>query len=370
MTDLDRLSGGPSVSVPELCRALATLEGIDVHLVARLTSDPTVSESDSNFQIHWTDGLSSSITRILDELADDEARDVRPATIIHLHGLWDPLMHHASREAYKRNLPTVYSIRGMLEPWALRHKRWKKRIGWWSYQRRDLSRAALLHGTSPMELASIKRAGLNTLPSVAIANGVSLPESLPPVASRMDNSQILGFLGRLHPIKGLPNLVEAWAQGAPSGWILKLAGPDCDGHKQVLEDLIHRLGVSDSIHLVDSLDQKGKWEFLSSVDCLILPSFSENFGMVVAEALAAGTPVAATTASPWEILEKNDAGWSVAPDVESISTFLDKLSSRTSEELKDMGSRGRQLVEQEFTWQAIAARFATEYKEIVARSMQ
>jgi len=359
VTDLDRRSGGPSVSVPQLCLGLARLPDTEVRLAARRTDEPVDLEDEDGFSVHWLDRRRPGVPV--------EVREPDPAgaaTVVHLHGLWDPLFHRVAVAAWKRGLPVVQSTRGMLEPWALSHKRWKKRAGWWLYQRRDLRRAALLHGSSAAELASLDRVGLGDRPGIALPNGVTPPTNLDRLLADTKRERTLLFLGRLHPVKGLEPLLDAWSDSAPTGWTLQLTGPDHGGHGEALRARCRRLDIEGSVRFTGPVTGDEKWRLLGSAGCLVLPSHSENFGMVVAEALAAGTPVAASTGTPWEGLEATGAGWWVDPGTRALASFLRELGDRPPEELSAMGDRGRAWVARDFAWPAIAARFREHYEAI------
>jgi len=345
--------------VPALCRSLGTLPGFSVHLAARPTPSPVPIGKEEPFIVHWTDGSRTSTRRLIRELASDGA------AILHCHGIWDPMYHAAARLARRKDIPMVYSIRGMLEPWALRHKRWKKRLGWMAYQRADLTRAALLHATSEAEVDSIRRCGFDDSQILTLPNAVPLPPDLAHLTAITQRTRTLLFLGRIHPVKGIPPLLEAWAAAAPAGWTLQLTGPDCDGHRAGLETVVRRAGLTGRVRFTGSVDGEEKWRLLAEAGCLVLTSYSENFGMVAAEALAVGTPVAASTGTPWQRLEDEDAGWWVPPTRDGWVAFLEDLSSRSMKSLEAMGERGRAFAAREFSSPSIALRFAGAYRSLL-----
>ena len=169
------------------------------------------------------------------------------AMLIHDNGLWLPTNHSAAVIAGKFGVPLVVSTRGMLEPWALKHRAWKKQIAWWLYQRNDLRTARVLHATAPHEAESLRRLGLRQ-PIAVIPNGVDLPPFLH--RSQVPASpHVALFLGRIHPVKGLLELVDAWRIVRPSGWTMIIAGPDEGGHRAVVEERIRRAGVESDFQL-------------------------------------------------------------------------------------------------------------------------
>ena len=135
-------------------------------------------------------------------------RSFRP-DIVHDNGIWLPHNHSLARLAAHYNLPRVVSVRGMLEPWALAHKRVKKKLAWLAYQKRDLNRAAALHATADSEAEVIANLGL--LPRVVVLpNGVDIPAVAASHSRAPDQPRTALFLSRIHPKKGLDRLIDAW----------------------------------------------------------------------------------------------------------------------------------------------------------------
>ena len=285
--------------------------------------------------------------------------------LVHDHGLWLPTNHAAARAARRQGVPFVVSTRGMLEPWARQNSRLKKSAAWWLYQRRDLTSAAVLHATAPSEAQALRSAGLRA-PIAVIPNGVEVPpqaarQPRPPNAPRRAL-----FLSRVHPKKGLPLLLDAWAEVRPAGWELVVAGPDEDGHQAQLETQAARLGLSE-VSFLGSIDNDKKWDLYRSADLFVLPTYSENFGVVVAEALAAGVPVLTTTGAPWSELQTHRAGWWVEPSPRLLAQALRASTEIPDEERAAMGARGRALVADAYGWDGIAAQMLGVYEWLLGR---
>ena len=284
--------------------------------------------------------------------------------LVHDHGLWLPTNHAAARAAHAAGVPFVASARGMLEPWARNHGRLKKSVAWWAYQRRDLASAALLHATAPSEAESLRAAGLR-VPIAVVPNGVEVPPEAPP-APRSGARRAL-FLSRVHPKKGLPMLLDAWAALAPEGWELVLAGPDEGGHRAELDAQARRLGLGGAVTFAGPVADGDKWALYRSADLFVLPTHSENFGVVVAEALASGVPVLTTTGAPWAELVSHQCGWWVDPEPRAIREALAAALGASDAEREAMGERGRALVEAVYGWPGIAARMAEAYAWTLGR---
>jgi len=252
----------------------------------------------------------------------------------------------------------------MLEPWAWRYKAWKKRWVWWLLERRNLRSASMLHATSQQELRAIRARGLSN-PVAVIPNGVTIPNAdLDDAArrGRLDSSERIAlYLGRIHPIKGLDLLVNAWSDVRPPNWRLVIAGPDDVGLQASLEALANRLEVSRNITFLGPQYGKEKERLFREASLFILPSHSENFGVSVAEALGYELPVIATTGTPWEELVPRRCGWWVSPTRDAIADSLREATHVQGTELDAMGKRGRAWVCDAFPWNKVASHFLECY---------
>lgn len=290
--------------------------------------------------------------------------------IVHDHGIWLSHNHRLAKLAARRRIPRLVSIHGMLEPWALSHKRLKKRIAWWLYQRRDLTLARCLHATAEMEAVAIHRLDLG-IPVRVVPNGVDVPADLHPRAGRARQCgvekrqrRIALFLGRLHRKKGLPMLIEAWARVRPENWELRIVGPDESGHRAEVEKAIRAARLDNEISISGALEGQAKTLAFFGAELFVLPTHSENFGIAVAEALAHGLPVLTTTAAPWSMLPEHACGWWVSPTVKGIAEGLQRATSLDSTTLHMMGQRGRELATVQFGWQRVAEQFIGIYEDL------
>jgi glycosyltransferase involved in cell wall biosynthesis len=269
--------------------------------------------------------------------------------VLHIHGTWSPILAVAAGIARARNLPYLISPHGCLEPWALQHRHTKKVMALALYQSRVFRGAKLLVATAQKELKSIRNTGLET-PVAVIPLGVDLPAK---VLRSEASSRSLLFMSRIHPIKGLLELVSAWAQLRPLGWSLIIAGPDEGGYEAVVRARVHELGLDTQVLFTGLASGAEKERLFAECDVFVLPSHSENFGMVVAEALARSVPVITTKGTPWELLEQERCGWWVSADANALAAALRQAFNLTKAELNEMGERGRQLVEKEFAWEKV-----------------
>lgn len=294
---------------------------------------------------------------------DEYCARYRP-DIIHLHGVWLPFLMIAAQVANRRRIPYIISPHGSFEPWALNQKRLKKSIALMTYQGLVNRGAAMFFATAQQEVDSIRRLGL-TQPIAVVPNGVDISSPLPHVSS--DGRRVILFLSRIHPKKGLLDLVEAWAEVRDPTWRIVIAGPDENGHQSEVQTAILARGLAADFEFVGLVDGLRKSACFQNAELFILPTYSENFGIAVAEALANELPVITTTGAPWEDLVAFKCGWWVAPGVATIAAALKAAMHTDVKELRFMGQRGRQLVIQKYSWDKIGERALNVYLSLVNR---
>lgn len=356
-TSLRAAYGGPAYSVSRLAMALAEA-GVHVGLWAADQSAATTPLIASGSRLQR---LTGTAYEALDSFGK--------VNIIHDNGIWLLHNHRLARLAAERRIPRVVSTRGMLQPWAMNHKRLKKVVAWALYQRTDLMRALCHHTTAEAEANSVRNLKLG-VPVRLIPNGVDLPEIGLEAANLKVRKKPLGkktalFLGRIYPVKGLPMLIEAWARVRPEGWRLQIAGPDEAGHRAEVEKAVCAAGLKEVISFLGPLEGEAKRSALIEADLFVLPTHSESFSMATAEALAYGVPVLTTTGAPWSILEDRRCGWWVDPTVDGLAAGLGQATSLDYHTLEEMGAKGREFVAAEFSWERIAKQFMLIYDNLM-----
>jgi glycosyltransferase involved in cell wall biosynthesis len=301
-------------------------------------------------------GYAPDLTKAL-ELQDPE--------LLHVHGLWMYTSVAAVRWS-RRSKPYIVSPHGMLDPWALNNSRMKKRLSAVLYENRHLRGAACLHALNDAEAKAIRDYGLNN-PVCVIPNGVELPDDTEVSYSR--KSPCLLYLGRLHPKKGLPTLIEAWSRvrtkAEEAGWQLKIAGWDQGGHRSDLEAMTEKLCVSSSISFVGPQFGEAKAECFRNASAFILPSLSEGLPMSILEAWSWRLPVVMTPNCNLPEGAKTGAAIMAEPEVGSLAEALCRLFSMGKPERETLGARGRRLVEQQFQWPRIAEQVTQVYDWIL-----
>jgi glycosyltransferase involved in cell wall biosynthesis len=367
--------GGPPRSILGLCQALGKA-GADVEVFTTTANgdDPLPPAPDGviyegvrvrYFPLAWppigwrASGLAGALTRA-----------ARGADLVHVHGLWNFTAWAGVRAARSAGIPYVISPRGMLQPEAMAHHHQLKAIAYPTVERRHLLGASLLHATSDSEARVLAASG----PRVAlVANGVTARMATADQIARLRQqfdlpreTDLVTFIGRLHPIKRLDLLADAFARLRRSGRAacLVIAGPDEGGHRRRIEPLFRDIAAD--VRWTGAVDGEDKWALLHASRALVQCSDSESFGLSVAEALSAGVPVVVTERGAWSHLASVGCGHVVAHDAQAIADALDRLLA-DPQAARAMGERGRVWAARTFGWDAIGQAMLREYESIAGR---
>lgn len=290
--------------------------------------------------------------------------------VVHNHSIWMLPNSYACRLAAKADKPVLFTAHGALEPWALKHSGWKKRIVERWFQRRDLEHAACIHTNSYQELEGIRAYGLRC-PVAVVPNGVDLDlldRPVDPAAFRekhpeLKDKRIALFLSRLHVKKGVKHLIEAWAalHKDHADWHLVLAGPD-NGYAAEARQYVASLGLDRCVTFTGNLQGDDKVAAFRAAEFFALPSFSEGFSMAVLEAMACACPVMITPGCNFPEAFESGGAIAVEPNAASTEEGLRSLITMSDTDRQHMGQQGRQLVLKSYTWDAVAKQMRQVYQ--------
>jgi glycosyltransferase involved in cell wall biosynthesis len=344
-------SGGEGLAATLYAESLAR-SGCDVTLISNSISGSQVSKTLGYgfFTLKLIPIQSNLIFRLYSQYKEmNRIYKKNQIDLIHIHGMWSSCVTISAFFAYIKSIPFVISPHGCIEPWALNHKYFKKWLALKIYQKRILHLALALVATSTKESESIRRLNLKQ-PVALIPNGVEVSHLKKKKKSKI---KTLLFLSRIHPIKGLHDLVFAWDVVKRPDWRILIAGAGESDYVSKIKSLIREKGLDFYFEFVGFVEGRRKQECFDAADIFILPTYSENFGIAIAEALANELPVITTTGAPWRDLLDFHCGWWVEPGVQGITDALKDAISCDLDELSIMGKRGRQLVIHKYSWERI-----------------
>jgi len=361
ISSLDIISGGPSLSAWSLVAGIRNL-GINAEIITYLPqNDNAKMIGEGNF-IHALPspkyarfGYSSAIKKKIKTNDYD---------LYHGHGLWQYPMHAMATSAIKKGKPYLISPRGMLYPEALKKSAWFKKIALPLFQLYDLKRAAVIHATCMQEMKHIKSLGIKT-PIAVIPNSIDI--TIPIISENTSTTLCrVGFMGRFAPIKNIETLIEAYAamEKEHTSIELVLIGDGPEGYKNQLKAMAANFGIK-NVSFTGFLSGPERELVFRSLSLLVLPSKSENFGMVVPEALLRKIPVIASKGTPWEELNAHHCGWWVDFGVEPLRVALEEALSISEAKRIEMGKNGRKLVEEKYSIEAVAEQMIQLYKWIL-----
>lgn len=289
-------------------------------------------------------------------------------SLLHGQGIWEFPVHLMSSLAREFRVPYIISPRGMLEPWSLNQKKVKKRIAMLLFQKKDLQMADCIHATANSEAKNLRVLGF-TNPIAIIPNGINLLDY--PDFNKINNTKRkLLFLSRIHEKKGIELLINSWNELDSSytkNWRIEIIGSGKDDYIQKLRDLINKYQLDSSIEISKSVYGIEKLKKYQSSDLFVLPSYSENFGIVIAEALACKLPVITTKGVPWSELNLLGCGEWIDIGLEPLKESLKRMLLKSNDELLKMGTIGRNLIIEKYSMKSTAEKMNRLYQWILKK---
>ena len=353
-------SSGPYQSLRETCAALAARGHV-------LTILGTVGKEENLPEGEWTFAKALPFRRVgppswhITPSLRGWLQKKKPVyEVVSIQGIWLMLNVHIAYWAYRRGIPYMITAHGNFNGVALGYSAIKKRIARWCLLDKVFDRAACFQALNEEEYRAIRAYGIDR-PVCVIPNGVTVAtvhdrdaaEAILPLTFRRE--KIVLYLGRLHPIKNLEGLIDAWSRLPPDrkGWRLVIAGDGVHAYKRRLEELVRVLNVQGSVTFVGYVDGQVKAAWLRFASVFVLPSFSEGLPMAVLEAMAAGTPVLLTRSCNLAEVAEWGGGKLTEPVPEILARDLLSLMDLDARELELMGERARQLVKINYSWKTV-----------------
>ncbi len=382
---LAKRHGGPPKAAQELCRELV-LMGHEVAIYTTNLDGNQRLDVPVDQPIRGEDGVvrwyfatqRSGLYGVSMSLIGALRRNIRSFDVVHIHTLYRFTSTVAAHYCRSARIPYILRTHGTLDPFLFHRHRLRKRVYEALFETRNLENAAAVHFTADEEMNLAQSAGLR-FRGVVVPNGVDLKlpcdrnqlrEQFVRDWPKTSGKRIILFLGRLTFKKGLDLLAKAFGAVARtrSDVHLFLAGPDDEGYGKKVRQWLDDEGMLDRVTFAGMLEGERKEAAFAAAEMFVLSSYTENFGIAVAEALAAGTPVIISNkVNIWREISDAHAGLIVNCDSDelarAISTLLD-----SSELRRDLAEAGKQLVAEKFNWPKIAVKMMAVYSDVIARN--
>jgi glycosyltransferase involved in cell wall biosynthesis len=381
ITGLWKNTGGPAEVIPAICTAMVDA-GVDVTL-ATLAGDSAQSVDDAAAHgvcvlrypptLRHTIWYSRELHRHIEHLASEH-------DIVHIHGIWQFPDWVAAASARRAGIPYVISPHGLLQPARLKKSSLKKRVATVLADRAMLNQASCLHATAPDEADAFRLFGYRG-PIAMIPNGITPAERLGDDRAAMleaafrhdfpetQGRRLLLFLSRIEPIKGVTTLARAWSEcaGQFPDWHLVVVGPDERSHLRDVLAILRDGGVLDRTTITGPLYGERKTAAYLASDLFVLPTISENFGLVIGEALSHRLPVITTTGAPWSGIVDHECGWWIDPSQTALLDALRVALPLPRAELAARGERGAAWIDADYTWEAESRLLMQTYDWLLGR---
>ncbi len=287
------------------------------------------------------------------------------ADVYHSNGLWMHVNHLTAKKARKAGRPLVITPHGMLFPDALHRSAWKKHILRKLWFDKDIRCADAIHVTCEKERQAVELFGYKGRIEL-IPNPLVIPDYIEDIVrdKKPQEGKVLGFLGRLHPVKGIEYLIDALALASDKSIRLSIMGSGQPEYEKSLRERVKERGLNNRVDFVGQVSGRDKFERLSRLSALMVPSDFENFGMIVPEALIVETPVMASVNTPWESLNSCNAGWWCSREPAELARLIDQIAEMSPSELREMGANGAKMARESFDAKVVAKSMTRLYHSL------
>ena len=358
ITSIDKKSGGTATYIKLLAEKIA--KEVNVIVATGISRNPIEIK---DVKIHSFDLSLKKMVQFFFEAG--KFLDEQKPDLLHINGIWELPNVVIQKCAQKRNIPVIISPHGMLEPWILKKNRMKKKLALFVYQKHSVISATSLHATAYSEYNNIRKLGIGTSMKI-IENGIHTENA--EKKKSWKKTKTLLFLSRIDPKKGIENLIDALAicKHELKEYKVIIAG---EGEPDYIASLKKRAlsnNLGHQIEFTGGVYGKTKWDLFKKADVFILPTHSENFGIVVAEALACGTPVITTKGAPWSDLSEYKCGWWIDIGVNPLSHALLDFARKTEKELEQMGRTGHAMVRSKYSADGMGRKMIRFYQSVLS----
>lgn len=353
---IDRNWGGTTAYMQLLANELGKLT--ELHIFTHASENPVDIQ---NCQIHYLATIKhpTEFKRQFQFLI----KEIQP-DVFHVNGCWTPGCALTQKWAQEIGVKIVLTPHGMLEPWILARHYWTRKVpALLLYQKTAVKKADCLHATAVSEKENLLKLGYNHRIEI-IPNGIEVDRIS--LKNNWERKKRILFLSRIHVKKGIEFLLEAAAilKDKLEDYVIEIAG---EGEKEYIAQLKQKakeLQIESLVQFCGGVYGNQKWKLFQEADVFVLPTFSENFGIVVAEALACGTPVITTKGTPWKELGTTHCGWWTEIGTQPLADALNKFLQLSTQELEAMGRNGRKLIEQKYSSRKMAEDMVELYHKI------
>lgn len=382
--NVDETYGGPAKSVPSLMLSLDK-EYFDSELISVSPSGCLSNELISSNKLNITIAksifphqvrYSFSLKKILSRKIQNESDFV----VIHSHSLWNYTSYLAWSASVKYSKPLIISVRGNLYSWNLNKSAIKKKLAMFLFQMKMFNDAKCIHATEINEVKAIRDVGIKT-PIALIPNGIdtnefdmnymSRNEALSHLSFDPEKRYIL-FMSRIDEKKGVEILIRAFIlihEEFPDFELL-IVGPVNDkNYFNKLIAMVSNSNLESKIKFLGMATGVDRLAYYFASDIFVLPTHSENFGMVIGEALAAKRPVITTTGAPWMSLNSSNSGWCIELSLANLTNTLKQALSLSDEDLQLMGNNGYELVKQNYSWSSVGKKMQILYEWVSGKEV-
>lgn len=360
ISSIDKSIGGPARSSTSVLQHLSSQNSsANYNLITYVSQNPQLTDfNNTNADIIFVNNFLEMYNTL---------KSMSP-NLFHAHGIWEFSVNLMSYISVRQKIPYVISTRGMLEPWSLNQKKFKKKIALLAYQYKNIANSDCIHATSKMEAENLRKMGFKN-PIAIIPNGVNIDFYKNTKINKSKSKKIL-FLSRIHKKKGLEILIDAWSsieENIRENWTIEIVGNGSSNYIKFLHRLIEEKNLKNQIFFSNPVYGKEKLEKFFESDFMVLPTFSENFGIVVAEALSTKLPVITTLNTPWDIINEKECGICIELNKCNLINAIVSLMLKEKQSLIRLGENGRNLIKKDYNNDNLGIKMNLLYEWLLGR---